>query len=396
MSELIGTSAACIARIREILTATRNRALQSVNATMIAAYWEIGREIVEEEQRGAERAEYGAQLLVVLAERLSTEFGKGFGARNLRYIRQFYLTFPDRRPALDLRPDSLLREGEIWNLASSKSPGGGKEFSPTLSWTHYRVLMRVTRPEARDFYEAECARSRWSVAELERQIASLLFERLARSRDKEGVLALAREGHQIFTPADLVKDPYVLEFAGFPEGVRWLENDLEQALIDRLQHFLLELGKDLFFVARQKRLTIEGDHFYVDLVFYHRTLRCFLLVDLKVGRLTQQDIGQMLLYTGYYDAEERNADEGPAIGLILCTDKNEAVVRYTLGEAAKRIFASRYQLHLPTEKELAEELRRERETLLSQTLPETIEAPAAQARPRRARAGAKKKTKGNA
>jgi predicted nuclease of restriction endonuclease-like (RecB) superfamily len=188
----------------------------------------------------------------------------------------------------------------------------------------------------------------------------MLFERLARSRDKEQVLALARDGHEVLAPSDLVKDPYILEFVGLPEASHWLESDLEQALIDRLQQFLLELGRDLFFVARQKRITLDGDHFYIDLVFYHRELRCFLLVDLKVGRLTQQDIGQMLLYTGYYEAEERREGENPPIGLILCADKNEAVVRYTLSQSANHVFASRYQLHLPTEKELAEELQQER------------------------------------
>jgi predicted nuclease of restriction endonuclease-like (RecB) superfamily len=223
--------------------------------------------------------------------------------------------------------------------------------------------MRVADPTARSFYEVECDRTRWSVRELERQIASLLFERLARSRDKEGVLALAREGHEVFEPADLVKDPYVLEFAGLPESSRWLESDLESALTERLQQFLLELGRDLFFVARQQRLTIDGDHFYVDLVFYHRVLRTFLLIDLKVGKLTQQDLGQMLLYTGYYEHEVVREDENPPVGLILCTEKNEAVVRYTLTGNAQQVFASRYLLHLPSEEELVAELRRERVAL---------------------------------
>jgi predicted nuclease of restriction endonuclease-like (RecB) superfamily len=229
-----------------------------------------------------------------------------------------------------------------------------------LSWSHYRVLMRVDKPQARRFYEAECSKARWSVRELERQIASLLYERLALSRDKEGLLALAEQGHEVRKPEDLVKDPYVLEFTGLPEAARWQESDLETTLIERLQQFLLELGRDLYFVARQKRITIDGDHFYVDLVFYHRTLRCFLLIDLKIGKLTQQDIGQMLLYTGYYEAEEMRADENPPVGLILCTDKNDAVVRYTLSQSARQIFASRYQLHLPTEEELVRELQQER------------------------------------
>jgi len=247
--------------------------------------------------------------------------------------------------------------------AAAVSPDAASGFLPELSWSHYRVLVRVVDVQARGFYEAECAKARWSVRELERQVSSLLFERLDRSRDREGVMALAREGHDVHTPSDLVKDPYVLEFVGLPESTRWLESDMEAALIDRLQEFLLELGRDLFFVARQKRITIDGDHFYIDLVFYHRALRCFVLVDLKLGRLTQQDIGQMLLYTGYVGQEETCEDENPPIGLILCTDKNEAVVRYTLSRSANQVFASRYQLHLPSEEELAAEIQREREAI---------------------------------
>jgi predicted nuclease of restriction endonuclease-like (RecB) superfamily len=231
--------------------------------------------------------------------------------------------------------------------------------------------MRVNKSEARSFYEVECRKSRWSVRELERQVGSLLYERLALPRDKEGLLALAEQGHEVQKPEDLIKDPYVLEFTGLPETARWQEGDLEAALIERLRQFLLELGRDLYFVARQKRITIDGDHFYIDLVFYHRTLRCFLLVDLKIGKLSQQDIGQMLLYTGYYQAEEMRPDENPPVGLILCTDKNDAVVRYTLSQSTSQIFASRYQLHLPTEAELVRELQREREMLEGQRHPDS-------------------------
>ncbi len=369
MNELETSVAGCIARIRAILAGARDRSWQSVNTAMVSAYWEIGREIVEEEQRGSTRAEYGAQLIRQLAGQLSAEYGKGLSERNLRYIRQFYLTYAGRVPLIRHTPCSELpAAGEIRNTVCSESGEPPRLLDADLSWSHYRVLMQVANPEAREFYEVECAKARWSVRELQRQIASLLFERLARSRDKEGVLALTREGHEVKRPADLVKDPYVLEFVGLPEASRWLESDLEEALIDRLQHFLLELGRDLFFVARQKRITIEGDHFYIDLVFYHRELRCFLLVDLKMGRLSQEDIGQMLLYTGYFEAEEVREGENPPIGLVLCTDKNEAVVRYTLSGNARQIFASRYKLHLPTEEELAEEIRRERQQLEIQRL----------------------------
>lgn len=297
----VPSAAQCLVRIREVLTRSRHQALQAVNAAMVEAYWQIGREIVEEEQRGADRAAYGTHLIEQLAAALTVEFGKGFNVRNLWYMRDVYQAFP------------------ILNALRSE-----------LSWTHYRLLSRVEKPDARAFYMQECAKSRWSTRQLERQIASLLYERLALSTDKEGLRALAESGHEPDKPENLIKDPYVLEFAGLPQTTRHTESDLEQALIDHLQTFLLELGRDFFFVARQKRLTIDGDHFYVDLVFYHRTLRCFVLVDLKVGKLTQQDIGQMLLYTGYYEAEEMREGENPPVGLILCTDKNEAVVRYTL------------------------------------------------------------------
>lgn len=301
---------------------------------MVQAYWQIGREIVEEEQRGHSRADYGARLIEELAGQLSKEFGRGFIPRNLRYMREFYQAFPN------------------WNAVRSE-----------LSWTHHRLLSAVQKPEARAFYGAECVKARWSTRELERQISTLLFERLALSTDKEGVLALAAEGHEPYRPKDLIKDPYVLEFTGLPQSPRLNESDLEQALMDRLQTFLLELGRDFFFVARQKRITIEGDHFYIDLVFYHRRLRCFVLIDLKVGKLTQQDIGQMLLYAGYYEAEEMQEGENPPVGLILCTDKNDAVVRYTLSQTTQPVFASRYKLYLPTEEELQSELRRERSSL---------------------------------
>jgi len=334
MGATSASAAECLSRVRAILQSARHQALQTVNAVMVQAYWQIGREIVEEEQRGHSRADYGARLIEELAGQLSKEFGRGFIPRNLRYMREFYQAFPN------------------WNAVRSE-----------LSWTHHRLLSAVQKPEARAFYGAECVKARWSTRELERQISTLLFERLALSTDKEGVLALAAEGHEPYRPKDLIKDPYVLEFTGLPQSPRLNESDLEQALMDRLQTFLLELGRDFFFVARQKRITIEGDHFYIDLVFYHRRLRCFVLIDLKVGKLTQQDIGQMLLYAGYYEAEEMQEGENPPVGLILCTDKNDAVVRYTLSQTTQPVFASRYKLYLPTEEELQSELRRERSSL---------------------------------
>ena len=317
-------------RIRTILTEARNRAFQAINSAMVSAYWEIGRTIVEEEQQGQQRAEYGQQVLVGLSNRLTAEFGKGFDRTNLQQMRNFYVAYPNC--------DALRRE---------------------LSWTHYRILLRVEK-SARSFYENEAVAARWSTRELQRQVASLLFERLALSKDREGVLALAQRGHEIFQPSDLVKDPYVLEFAALPSVPRILESDLEQALLDKLQEFLLELGKGFAFMARQQRITLDGTHYYIDLVFYNRLTRSFVLIDLKVGELTHQDIGQMQMYVHYYQRELTAADENPPIGIILCTDKNEAVVRYTLPEGKQQIFASRYKLYLPTEAELAAELQRER------------------------------------
>jgi predicted nuclease of restriction endonuclease-like (RecB) superfamily len=321
-------------RIKSILTEARARAHRAINVAMVAAYWEIGRVIVEEEQRGLPRAGYGTGLLPEIAQRLTAEFGKGFERYNLGNMRAFYLTYPIR--------DAL---------------------RPELSWTHYRLLLRVENPDARSFYENETINARWSTRELERQIHSLLFERLALSRDREGVLALAQKGHEIEQPSDLIKDPYVLEFAGMPQHVGYLESDLEQALVDKLREFLLELGKGFAFMARQQRITLDGQHYWIDLVFYNRLTRSFVLIDLKVGSLTHQDLGQMQMYVNYYQREITASDENPPIGIVLCADKNDAVVRYTLPEDNQQIFASRYKLYLPTEKELIDELKREREAI---------------------------------
>lgn len=362
------SAAKCIHRIQDILSTARATAVQTVNAAMVAAYWEIGREIVQEEQRGKKRAGYGKKLLKDLSRKLTLEFGRGFGERNLRFIRQFYLAYEDRAPSIRYtactKLHSASESSKIRYTACTKSTVESSHVLPVeLSWSHFRVLMRVKNVEARNFYEVECIKASWSVRELGRQINSFLFERLSKSKDKEGVLKLARDGHQVQTATDLIKDPYVLEFVGLPDSARWTESDLEQALIDRLQKFILELGRDLYLVARQKRITVGRKHYYIDLVFYHRVLRCFLLIDLKLGELTHQDIGQMQFYTGYYEQEEIREDEEPPIGLILCADKDEAMVKYTLSKSASQIFASRYQLHLPSEEELAAELRREREAL---------------------------------
>jgi predicted nuclease of restriction endonuclease-like (RecB) superfamily len=251
--------------------------------------------------------------------------------------------------------------------AESWRPG---RLNPNLSWTHYRRLLRVEKSEARSFYEIESLRNNWSARELERQIDSLLYERLALSRDKKGLLRLARKGHEIQGPLDVFKDPVVLEFLKIPSATRLVESDLEAALLNELQAFLLELGRGFAFVARQERITLAGDHFYIDLVFYHTILKCFVLVDLKVRKLTHEDLGQFQLYLNYYDRERRSPGDNPTLGLILCTDKNDAVVRYTLGEERRqKIFTSRYKLHLPSETELKEELLRELKNLGPATRP---------------------------
>ena len=373
---------ALFGRVREILDAARTGIARTVNTTQVMANWLIGREIVEEEQRGRRRAGYGTALLGELAERLRAEFGRGYGVDNLELFRRFYLDYPELLGVVSAAAEpgaisdaprrksgvlaaALLNPAAV--MADAWQPG---QLNPNLSWTHYRRLLRVDRADARAFYELEAARNAWSARELERQVASLLFDRLAKSRDKPGMLRLATKGHEVCQPIDALKDPLVLEFLNLPESPRLVETDLEQALIDNLQHFLLELGKGFAFVARQQRVTLDGDHFYIDLVFYHAVLKCWVLVDLKVGKLTHADLGQIQFYVNYYDRERRTEGDNPTVGLILCPDKNDAVVKYTLGEQQERnIFATRYQLHLPTVKQLEQELRRELRQLLPAPAP---------------------------
>jgi predicted nuclease of restriction endonuclease-like (RecB) superfamily len=366
-------------RIREILESARTGVARTVNTTQVVANWLIGREIVEEEQRGKARAGYGNKLLELLSNRLSQDYGSGYSIQNLRYMRQFYHGYPRLISETPSRKSSAsvptlipqihhalrgdLMGGEIIEpirhtvRGESWSPG---LLHPNLSWSHYRQLLKVDRSETRAFYEIEAIKNNWSARELERQINSLLFERLAKSKDKAGLLKLATKGQEIATSADVFKDPVVIEFLGLPESPRLVESDLEQALIHNLQTFLLELGKGFAFVSRQERITLDGDHFYIDLVFYHTILKCHILIDLKVGKLAHGDLGQMQLYANYFDQERRSEGDNPTLGLILCTDKNDAVVKYLLGpDQSKKIFTSRYKLHLPTVTELATELKRE-------------------------------------
>ncbi len=293
------------------------------------AYWNIGKSIIEE-QGGNEKAEYGAGLLKELSKQMTHDFGKGFTVTNLKYMRQFYLTFPN-----------------------------GHALRDELSWTHYRLLMKVENGNAREFYMQEAVKAGWSTRQLERQINTFFYERLLSSKNKEKVAAEIQTSEVAKTPEDIIRDPYVLEFLGLNLNDDFYESNLEQALITHLQKFLLELGRGFSFVARQKRITFDGRHFWIDLVFYNYILKCFVLIDLKVGDLTHQDLGQMQMYVHYYERELMNEGDNPPIGIVLCADKSESVVKYTLPENETQIFASKYKLYLPSEEELLQELRRE-------------------------------------
>ena len=315
--------------IKRILETARNQVYQAANFAMVEAYWQIGKSIIDE-QGGEERAEYGAGLLQELSRQMTQDFGKGFTVANLKNMRQFYLTFP-----------------KSYALRSE------------LSWTHYRLLMRVENENARQFYLDEAVKSQWSTRQLERQINSFFYERLLSSQNKEAVSQEIQTKAPAKTPEDIIRDPYVLEFLGLSPNEDFYESDLEEALITHLQKFLLELGRGFSFVARQKRITFDGRHFYIDLVFYNYILKCFVLIDLKLGDLTHQDLGQMQMYVHYYERELMNEGDNPPIGIVLCADKSEAIVRYTLPEKETQVFASKYKLYLPTEEELRKEITQE-------------------------------------
>lgn len=328
-------------KVTDYIDIARYNVQKTVDSEMVKAYWLIGKDIIEEEQKGKKRAEYGSLLIDSLSTFLTNKYGRGFSVSTLRDIRQFYLTYHDYPIHHALRGESK------------------KQLNPNLGWIHYRALMRVQRQEARDFYTVEAEKNQWSGRELERQIESLLFDRLAKSKDKKGLLQLAKRGHEIENLADALKEPVVLEFLNIPESHRLVESKLEEALTNNLQNFLLELGKGFAFVARQKRLTLDGDHFYADLVFYHVILKCYVIIDIKTKKLSHADLGQMLLYVNYFDQTVKMKNDSPTIGLILCTKKSNSMVQYLLGDKAKQIFASTYQFHLPTEQELEAEIKRE-------------------------------------
>lgn len=317
-----------INNISSLLEQGRKQAVQAVNNVLVQTYWQIGKQIVEYEQKGKIRAEYGSNLLKQLSNDLTKKYERGFSVDNLENMRRFYLLFPKSEPA-----------------------------ARKLSWTHHCLIMRIENPNARGFYLIESEKENWSKRELQRQINSLLYERLCLSKDKNKVKQLALKGQLIERPVDIIKDPYVLEFLDLEDKNSYHEKDLEKALLDKLQKFILELGKGFSLVARQKRITVDNEHYYIDLVFYNYLLKCFFLVDLKVGKLTHQDIGQMDFYIRYFEEEIKQETDNATIGLILCSSKSKTMVRYTLLKNSNNMFASKYKLYLPTEKELREGLR---------------------------------------
>ncbi|MBX9806637.1 MAG: PDDEXK nuclease domain-containing protein [Flavobacteriaceae bacterium] len=319
-SELIDT-------IGSLLQQGRQQAAQSVNAILVQTYWYIGQHIVEFEQKGNEKAEYGSQLFERLSKDLTLAYGKGFGRSNLLYMRKLYLSFPI--------------SGTLSHL---------------LTWSHYYEILKADSELEISFYSKQCQHERWSVRELKRQMRSSLFERLALSKDKEGVLKLAKEGHLIENPEDLIKDPFVLDFLNIPEQYRYLENELEEKIISNLQQFIMEMGKGFAFIGRQYRMSIGGKHFYLDLLFYHRILKCFVLVDLKRGEIDHQDIGQMNLYLNYFKKEEATEGDNEPIGIILGAHKNHILVEYAADSITNKVLLSKYQLYLPDKKTLQNQL----------------------------------------
>ena len=360
-----------INKISQLLELARKRVVSTVNQTMIITYFEIGKMIVEEEQNGENRAEYGKGLLKDLSLHLTKKFGRGFSVENLDRMRFFYKVYSNRiisSSLLTIFENTENQENEKSPTLSAKSEINQNPLSAllqkvdneenkifqnfNLSWSHYLKLMRIDDINERKFYEIEAFKNNWSVRELQRQYDSALYTRLSLSKNKEEILQLSEKGQIIEQAKDLIKDPYILEFLGLPEKNTYSESDLEQKLIDKLEHFLLELGKGFTFVARQERIFFDEKHFRIDLVFYNRMLKCFVLIDLKIGELKHQDIGQMQMYVNYFDREKRLEDENKTIGIILCQNKNDALVEYTLPENNNRIFASKYMTVLPSKEEL--------------------------------------------
>jgi predicted nuclease of restriction endonuclease-like (RecB) superfamily len=356
-------------RVVSILEQARANTVRAINNNMVIAYWLIGREIVLEIQGGEERAEYGKQVIEGLSSKLKEKYSRGFSITNLRYFRTFYTVYSERRPEIRQIGSGELGTGGIRQSQSGvlgdmslavEKVDEVRGFSPQLGWSHYQVLMGVENRNERLFYEIEAEKEGWEVKHLERQIHTLLFARLLKSRNKAGVMDLAREGQVVKTPTDAIRNPYILDFLGLPDSDILHESEIEKAIINNLQSFLIELGKGFAFVGRQKRMQFDADYFYVDLVFYNCILKCYLLIDLKIGELTHQDVGQMDSYVRMFDDKYLTEGDNPTIGLILCAKKNETIARYSVLKENKQIFASKYMLYLPTEEELRREIERER------------------------------------
>ncbi len=365
-----------ITEVRQLIQSARRGVSSVIDTFQVMTNFEIGRRIIEHEQKGEKRAAYGAALLKELSARLTEEFGRGFSERNLRGFRLFYQTYRHRIPQIWQTPSAELLTSAIGQTAPDQLPSVQKQqqaavklaeaeiaqrppgqfLNPfTLSWSHYVELLSVKDTDERSFYEIEATNEHWSLSELRRQKASSLYERLALSRDKDGIRKLAKEGQVIVKPEDLLKEPLVLEFLGLEERERYSESDLESAILTHLENFLLELGKGFLFEARQKRFTFDGDHYFLDLVFYNRLLRCYVVIDLKLDKLTHQDLGQMQMYVNHYDRHVKLPDENPTVGLLLCKEKKDAVVRLTLPKDAN-IHAKEYQLYLPSKELLKAKL----------------------------------------
>ena len=356
-------------RVVSILEQARSNVVRAVNNNMVIAYWLIGREVVQQIQGGDERAEYGKQVIEQLSAELNNKYGRGFSTTNLRYFRTFHTTYSDRIPEIrhigggefKTTGNRHTQSGVLAAMEMAvKQIGIKRGFSPNLGWSHYRALMNVEHQSERLFYEIEAEAEGWEVKHLERQIHTFLFARLLKSRDKGTVLELACQGQRINTPADTIKNPYILDFLGLPDSRVHHESEIEKAIIDNLQSFLLELGKGFAFVGRQKRMQFDDDYFYIDLVFYNCILKCYLLIDLKIGELAHQDVGQMDSYVRMFDDKYIAEGDNPTIGLILCAKKNKTIARYSVLNDSKQLFASKYMLYLPTEEELRRELERER------------------------------------
>ena len=374
-----------ITDLASLIEQGRKATVRYVNTALVSTYWLMGRRIVEYEQKGKERAEYGEALLNRLSGDLTKQFGKGWGEPNLRAVRQFYLIYGDIEKRYTLCSESgkpnetKIRYTPYSDLVPSKIlPSKLQELSVEffsalfpLSWSHYRLLMRLDEPFQREFYESECIRGNWSVRQLDRQIQSMLYERTALSKRKMAVIAKAHEKPITLKPEDEIKDPYILEFLGLKD--EYSESQLEEALIRHLEHFLLELGNGFTFVARQKRITLEGSHYRLDLLFYHRVLKCLVAIDLKIGEFTHADAGQMNLYVNYLKDKEKLPEENDPVGLILCTGKKKTVVEYALGGMNNKIFASKYKLQLPAPEVLKTEIEHEKQRLLEMKIVEDKE-----------------------